>query len=58
MHFCKRLQCIKNITRKVEIENLLESLEMKRDLEELKEVKEELNELKDLLRELLSKQTT
>ena len=29
----KRLQCIKNITRKVEIENLLESLEMKHDLE-------------------------
>ena len=29
----KRLQCIKNISRKVEIENLLESLELKHDIE-------------------------
>ena len=29
----KRLQCLKNIARKVEIENLLESLEMKHDLD-------------------------
>ena len=29
----RRLQCLKNIARKVEIENLLESLEMKHNLE-------------------------